>query len=425
MSESIPTNRPEEQVRSGNTVLKWMLRILLKVIVPIVIVALALGFLKYQMDTRPRAERRPQDQQSRLVTVEVVQIESRPAMIQAMGTVRAATEVTLTPEVTGIINAMDPSVLPGGIVKEGQVLYRIDSRDYETIVQQRQSEVVKAELALKLEVGSQTVARQEYELLGELVDEQDRALVLRKPQLESARQSLTAAQAALIKAQLDVQRCTIRSPFNAVIKAKLADVGARVSPTAPLATLTGTDEYWIEALVPMDQLQWILFPDGGQTESSKVRINNSSAWQQGQFREGRVLRLMGQLEEAGRMAQLIVSVPDPLRLQQDTNLPPLLIGSYVRAEIEGIPIPDVVVLRREYLRDGGNVWVMNDSNVLEIRPVEIVFRSREAVYISKGLSEGDHIVSSDLPVAVEGMPLRLEGDTSEAHRSDNGGDKQQ
>ena len=425
MSKSIPTNRPEEQVRSGNTVLKWMLRILLKVFVPIVIVALALGFLKYQMDTRPRAERRPQDRQARLVTVEIVHTENRPAIIQAMGTIRAATEVTLTPEVTGIINAMDPSVLPGGIVKEGQILYRIDSRDYEAIVKQRQSDVIKAELALKLEVGNQTVARQEYELLGELIDEQDRELVLRKPQLESARESLVAAQAALEKAQLDVQRCTIRAPFNAVIKAKLADVGARVSPTAPLATLTGTDEYWVEALVLMDQLHWIQFPDRGQTEGSKVRINNSSAWKQGQFREGRVLRLMGQLEEAGRMAQLIVSVPDPLRLQQNSNLPPLLIGSYVRAEIEGIPIPDVVVLRREYLRDGGNVWVMNDSNVLEIRPVEIVFRSRETIYISKGLSEGDHVVSSDLPAAVEGMPLRLAGDTSEAHRGDNGGNEQQ
>lgn len=424
MSKSIPTNRPEEQARSGNTVLKWMLRILLKVIVPIVIVALALGFLKYQMDTRPRAERRSQDRQARLVTVEIVHTENRPAMIQAMGTVRAATEVTLTPEVTGIINVMDPSVLPGGIVKEGQILYRIDSRDYEAIVKQRQSDVIKAELALKLEVGNQTVARQEYELLGELIDEQDKELVLRKPQLESTRESLVAAQAALEKAQLDVQRCTIRAPFNAVIKAKLADVGARVSPTVPLATLTGTDEYWVEALVPMDQLHWIQFPDRGQTEGSAVRIDNPSVWKQGQSREGRVLRLMGQLEEAGRMAQLIVSVPDPLRLQQNANLPPLLIGSYVRAEIEGIPIPDVVVLRREYLRDGGNVWVMNDSNVLEIRPVEIVFRSRETIYISKGLSEGDHVVSSDLPAAVEGMPLRLAGDTLETHRGDNGGNEQ-
>jgi RND family efflux transporter MFP subunit len=409
MSESIRTKQSAEESRPAKTLFKGVLRIFMKAVVPLAIVAMALGFLKYQMDTRPKAERRSSDQRARLVTVETVQTESRPALIQAMGTVRAATEVTLTPEVTGIIIEMDPSVLPGGIVGRDQILYRIDSRDYEAIVKQRQSEVVNAELALKLEVGNQTVARQEYELLGELIDEQDRELVLRKPQLESARQSLAAARAALLKAELDVQRCTIRSPFNAVIKTKLADVGARVSPTAPLATLTGTDEYWVEALVPMDQLQWIQFPNGGQAEGSSVHIENPSVWKQGQYREGRILRLMGQLEEAGRMAKLIVSVPDPLRLQHDANLPPLLIGSYVRAAIEGISVPNVVILQREYLRDGNNVWVMNDTDALEIRKVDIIFRSREAVYISHGLSDGERVVSSDLSTAVEGMPLRLNG----------------
>ena len=115
----------------------------------------------------------------------------------------------------------------------------------------------------------------------------------------------------------------------------------------------------------------------------------------------------------------------PLRLKSDGDLPPLLIGSYVRTEIEGLAIPDVVVLRREYLRDGGNVWVMNNSGALEIRPVEIVFRNRETVYVSKGLSDGDRVISSDIPAPVEGMPLRIEGDTRKARPGDNAGDKQQ
>lgn len=417
MTDSTIQTQSSQKKGIGMTLLKWLLRVLYKVVLPAVIVFAGFGFYKYQMDTRPQAQRRPPERQARLVTVERFNRQTQPAVINAMGTVRAATEVTLTPEVTGIVTFMDPTVLPGGLVKAGQVLYRIDSRDYETVVQQRQSEVARAELALRLELGNQTVAMQEYELLGDLIDEQDRELVLRKPQLQEAQESLAAARAALAKAKLDVDRCTIRAPFNAVIKAKTADVGARVSPTAPLAVLTGTDEYWVETLVSVDQLRWIQFPRGEGADGSQVWITNPTVWGEEQYRKGLVLRLMGQLEESGRKAQLIVSVPDPLGLNGDGDLPPLLIGSYVRAEIEGSAVPDVVVLPREYLREGHIVWVMNKKDALEIRKLEILFRGRETVYVSQGLSDGERVVSSDLSAPVEGMPLRVDGgeSTSEAN----------
>ncbi len=388
--------------------LKWALRILLKVVLPIAIILFGVGFYRHQMDTRPEAQRRRPQRAARLVTVETFDKETRRAVVVAMGTVRPAVEITLTPEVAGLVVYKDPDVIPGGLIEKGEVLYRIDSRDYETIVQQRQSELARAKLELKLEQGSQTIAQQEYAMLGEEIDEQDRELVLRKPQLEHARQAVAAAEAALARAKLDVKRCTIRAPFNAVVKVKGADIGARVSATAPLAVLTGTDEYWVEALAPMDQLRWIQFPDRTQTEGSRVRIDNPAVWRHGEYRQGRVLRLMGQLEEAGRMAQLIISVSDPLGLDGEPDTPPLLIGGYMRVEIEGHSIPDVVVLPRAYLRDGGNVWVMNDEDNLEIRAVEIVFRGRDAVYVAGGLVGGERVVTTDLSAAVDGMPLRLE-----------------
>ncbi len=300
-------------------------------------------------------------------------------------------------------------------------MYRIDSRDYETIVQQRQSEVARAELALRLEQGNQTVARQEYELLGDLVEDQDRELVLRQPHLQEAQESLASAKAALAKAKLDVERCIIRSPFNAVIKTKHADVGARVSPTAPLAVLTGTDEYWVETLVSINQLTWIQFPVSERSEGSRVLIRNPSVWREEQYREGRVLHLMGQLEEAGRLAQVIVSVPDPMGIEGNSDLPPLLIGSYVRVDIEGVSIPDVIVLPREYIHEDNSVRVMNDQDALEIRRVEIVFRGREEVFVSKGLFDGDRVVTSDLAAPVDGMPLQIKGAIPQGQNSNTAG----
>ena len=134
-----------------------------------------------------------------------------------MGKVMPSREVILSPEVMGVINIIDPIVVPGGIIQKGQTLFKIDSRDYETIVKQRQSDVAQATLNLKLESGSQAIAQQEYKMLEEVIEEQDKELLLRKPHLQKTQMNLDAAQAMLEQAQLNVRRCTIQSPFNAIM----------------------------------------------------------------------------------------------------------------------------------------------------------------------------------------------------------------
>jgi RND family efflux transporter MFP subunit len=406
MEQNKHSNATEAKKNSAS-ITRWSV-ILCNITIPLLIVAAGVGFLKYQMDTRPKAERRKPERQSRLVTVQTVRREKGTAIIPGMGTVLASREIVLSPEVTGVITSIDPSVIPGGFVSAGQILYRVDSRDYETIVKQRESEFAKAYLDLKLETGNQTVAQQEYRLLEEIIQQEDIELVLRKPHLHSACQSLQAAQAALDKAKLDVERCSIRAPFNATIKSRYADIGARVSPSTSLAELTGTDEYWIEVMVPMIQLSWVDIPYSHEQTGSAVRIYNSAAWGDEIYREGRVVRLLGQLEKEGLLARLLVSVQDPLHLQRPDSLPPLLIGSYVRVEIIGRQMDNVIALSRAFLREGNSVWIMDENNQLKIRGVTIAYSNRETVFITEGLQSGEKVVTTMISTPVDGLPLRLE-----------------
>lgn len=406
----------EQNKHSDNSVIaqaqspkpKRTARFLAKSLVPLLVIAAGVGFLKYQMDTRPEAERRKPERQARLVMVMTVNKEEGTALLHGMGTVAPSRQVALCPEITGVITSIDPAVIPGGFVKAGQVLYQVDCRDYQTIVKQRESELAKAQLEFKVETGNQTVARQEYELLSALIQEEDTELVLRKPQLQNAQQALQAAEAALQKARLDVDRCSVRAPFNAIIKSRYADLGARVSPSAPLVELTGTDEYWIEVKVFTNQLSWIEIPSDLSQKGSPVRVFDSAAWPDATYREGNVIRLLGQLEEEGRLARVLVAVPDPLHLQRNDSLPPLLIGSFVRAEIVGRPMSDVIVLPRSCIRDGDSVWVMNEKDQLEIRPITVVYSNKETVFVARGLEEGERIVTTMISAPVDGMPLRVE-----------------
>jgi hypothetical protein len=139
-----------------------------------------------------------------------------------------------------------------------------------------------------------------------------------------------------------------------------------------------------------------------------------SVWASGTYRDGAVIRLLGQIEEQGRLAQVLVSVKDPLALDSDaSDVPPVLVGSYVRVEIEGKTLPNVFAIKRDYLHDGENVWIMDENNRLKILPVVIVFRDKERVFLSNGLRAGDRIVTTDISAPVDGMLLRLGGSSGE------------
>ena len=329
---------------------------------------------------------------------------------------------------------------------------------------QRESAILQAEAAVLIERGQQAVAEREYKLLGRELPEADRDLVLRKPQLqqaqaalgsakaakgaaEAARQAAIAAKAsaealtrsaeaavegaeagkaaaevALKQAKLDLERATIRAPFNAIVEAEAVDKGSQVSPQTSLATLVGTDEYWAEVSVPVDQLRWIQFPKANGGRGSSVRIYNEAAWGPDQYRAGHAARLTGALEPEGRMARILVAVPDPLGLREASARPPtLLIGSYVRVEIDGLELENVVPLDRGLVHEGDSVWVMNAQGKLEIRKVTIAFRGRERLLVTDGLAAGDKLVTTNLAAPVAGTPLRTGSDAAQEGAAPNAG----
>src|SRR5690606_28005113 len=143
-----------------------------------------------------------------------------------------------------------------------------------------------------------------------------------------------------------------------------------------------------------------------------VKIVNTTSWPAGQYRVGKLFSLVGALDEQTRLARVLISVPDPLvrRIDNDT-LPPLMIGTFVEAHIQAREIKDVIRLKRDYLRQGETVWVMVDGK-LNIREVDILFQDNEFVYIQKGLSDKDLVVTTDLSSVVEGSALRREENQS-------------
>lgn len=380
---------------------------IIRTLMPLGILAAGAAVAFWLMETSPQAKPRPQVHNATLVGVTSVDYSPQQTVISGMGTITAAHNVELKPQVSGEIIELNRNLVPGGHFRQGETLLTIDPTDYRLTMRQLATDVAKAESDLQLEQGNQLVAQKEYKLLGETVSDVEKVLMLRRPQLENLRATLEAAQAKLEQARVDLGRTQIKAPFNAVVQSRSADVGARASESTVLATLVGTDVYWVEVSVPVSQLRWIRIPQTDGDQGALVRVYDSAAWGDGVFRPGRVVRLEADLEEQGRMARLLVRVEDPLSLLPDnTGQPRMLIGSYVRVEIEGQTMTSAAAIDREFIRNGSDVWIMEDNGNLSIRPVEIAFRGIDHILVTGGISPGENLVVTDLAAPVEGMLLR-------------------
>ncbi len=351
-------------------------------------------------------------QMAMLVKVEPAEKGDFKPIIVATGTVQPVEDVMLSPLVGGQVIRRDDSFIPGGFVKKGEVLLQIDPSDYRNTLELRKSELQQAETNLDVEMGRQEVAEQDLELLGiDSLSQDQKSLVLRKPQLNSVEANLKSARASVQQAQLNLSRTTIKAPFDAHILSQNVTIGSQVSPGDNLGRLVGTDFYWINLTVPVNKIKWLHFPGSDSEKGSPVKILSTSAWNEGEFREGYLYKQVGALDDQTRLARVLVRVPDPLGRNSEKDKPELMIGSFVEAHMQAEEIKDVVRLNRDLIRSNNTVWVMQEGE-LQIRDVEILLTDAKYSYIKKGLEDGDSVVVTNLSTVSNGIKLRTEKDSN-------------
>lgn len=387
---------------------KRPMNLVLKAVLPVLILMLAGGIAVSIVNTAPQPERHPKPRQPRLVETVAIDVTKQILTLEAWGQVQPVHQITLRSQVNGKIIAVSPELVPGGRFTAQETILRLDPTDYALAVRQRQSDLAKARVALVLEEGNQVVAKQEFDLLGETINEQEKSLVLRLPQLSAMKADVDTAAAVLQSARLALSRTIIKAPFDATVIRHHVDLGTYVTTTSDLVTIAGTKEYWVELAVPIAQLRWITIPGTPDETGSAVKLFQENVWGKERFRTGRVVRLLTDLELEGRMARLLVAIQDPLNLQeQNKGKPRVLIGSYLRAEIEGTELEQLAKVDRRWIHDQDTVWIMNPDNALEIRQVTVAYRGQQNVFISEGLATGERLIVTDISAPTEGMPLRL------------------
>jgi RND family efflux transporter MFP subunit len=340
-----------------------------------------------------------------LVTATAIEQSNMPIPVRGTGTVVAAQQVSLVPQVGGKIIETDARLMPGGRFTAGETLARIEPRDHQATLDLARSNAQRAELELSLEQGRSDVAKREWELLRD-DGSSPSDLALRKPQLALAEQSVTAARGALTAAQLNFSRTRLRAPFNAVVINESIDLGQVVGPGNPIATLVGTDRLWVNVSLPLAEMDVLQLEARDGVGSAAVVLHRLADGRQLRF-EGVALQMGGALDPATRQAQVTVAIDNPFD-QKEVPLP-LLPGAYVEVIFEGLIAQEVSQIPRSALHNGDTAWVSVDG-ILTPRKVTISGGDIDNVLVGDGFEEGDLLVTTALSLPLEGTAVQIIGD---------------
>ncbi len=374
-----------------------------RLLLPLLIVIAGAVATRGLIGLRSVAARKPAKAAAPSVNVIEVVEASAPAMIVANGLVKPAMEVTIQPEVNGRIVWVSPSLVPGGRVARGQLLAKIDRRDYELIIRQEESRVRKAELELELEAGRQKIAKREWELLGQPTSGAAPDLALRKPHFAVAKWNLDAAQSGLERSKLSLERTELRAPFNAVVMSEHVEKGQLVGPATKAAHLIGTDRARVEVSVPVERLGVIEIPDVNAETGSKVAVSHILGDGSRIEREGRIVTLIGELGSLTRMAQLLVDVAAPFATDGGT---PLLPGAYVEVTISGRQLKDTYRLPRVAVHQNAAVWAVVDDRLVR-RAIEVLWGDGEHAFVRGAIGPGDRVVTTLPALPIDGMTVQV------------------
>ena len=316
------------------------------------------------------------------------------------GEVRSVTEINVIPQVSGRIIQVADEFIDGGNIKKGQPLIWIDDRDYRLATISAESRVAQAKKLLEREIAESELAKKDWEELGE---GEASPLTLRIPQLEEARALLNAAEADLEKAKLNLERTVINLPFDGLIKKKNAGIGQYVNAGSILGSAFSTEKVLIPLPLTDTELSYLGLPLGyeskGYFDGPKVIFRSYISRKNIEWL-GRITRTSGSIDSQTRLVYAYAEVLNPY--DED---PPLAIGTYVDAEIEGNFISNGFILPIAAIKNDNEIYVIDQNSKLKIKKIEIVGTEEDKVIVKGDISELDMVVISTINTGYEGMEL--------------------
>lgn len=375
-----------------------------QVLVTVVVLTIGLGFAWLILTGKPKPAIQPQEDLLKpVVSVIVTEPKSAVLAVHTQGTVEPRRRISVVAQVGGKVAAVSGNFVEGGFFEPGAVLLEIESDDYEFAIARAQSQVAAAEQRVAEERGRNRQAKREWRELG---SPEANALFLREPQLKAAETALLAAQADLAASELALERTRITVPFPGRIQATYVDLGQYVTPGTPLGDAYGIDTVEVRLPLSDKQLAALRLPlHAQQSVARPVTLSSDFGGRRWQW-EAEIRRIDAVIDRDSRVVHAVAEVDQPFT-PTPTGRPPLVPGMFVQADIMTPAIDNLVRLPAGALRSDNSLLIVDDSEHLQRRVVDVIRRTEEWVWVA-GLPANLRVVGEQTPLLMAGLMVDVE-----------------
>lgn len=375
---------------------------------PLVIIGGLLAVAAIIVLNPPKVEFQKNDSGPRIsVETEAVELTDFQIDVASYGIVRPRIQSMLASQVSGQIVETSPSFDEGGYFRQGDMLLRVDARDYEADVRIAQAALADARQALAEEEARAAQARIDWVRLGNEGDAPD--LVLRKPQLLASLARVASAEASLTKARLDLERTTVRAPFDGRVLRQMVDLGQILSVNTEVAEIYSVGIAEVRLPIANSDLKYIDLPEDQSLNDANGSIPATiysdlvadDAW------EASIVRTEGAIDDNARQLHVLAEISDPFQADGEHRAP-LKIGQYVTARIRGRRLTDVIIIPAKTIYQGSYVYLVEDG-LLQRKDVDVAWSNSEDALISAGLNAGDTLIVTALGQVTSGTRVSVVG----------------
>ncbi|HJO21521.1 MAG TPA: efflux RND transporter periplasmic adaptor subunit [Candidatus Marinimicrobia bacterium] len=373
---------------------------MIKYLKPLFIIfgAIVIAFAIYilgQVSPSPVEAPRPLD-----VNVQILTPVDYEVKIKSTGTTIPIIQTILTSEVGGEVIYRSKKFSEGSSVIAGEILAKIDDTDLQLQYKNALLQLASAEVQLAVQEAEAEIAQEAWSKVGEGIAKD---LTAKKPQLKQAKAALEVAKAQVQSAEKKLNKTEITAPYTGRIQNINIDLGSTILPGQPIGSMYTSNEIEVTLSVKDSDLQFLDIPmDGRKLNPDQRSLVIIKSLYKGKMQEwsGNLERVDGVIDPMTRMIKLIAIFKNNFI---ENTKPTLPIGLFVEAEISGRQLTDVFIIPDTALTPNSELWVLNQSNALEIRKINIATRTKDYIIVESGVSAGERIVVSKLSIATNGM----------------------
>lgn len=329
-----------------------------------------------------------------LVTVVKATAQDVPRYLDEIGRNGAYENVNVTPQVSGRI--VERHFQDGENLRKGQLLFVIDPRPYKA--QLDSAEATLAQNKAALDLAKIQFSRDEEIINTRAISKQD--YDTKKNAVDVGQAQVSAAEAAVETAKLNLDYCYIHSPIDGRAGARLVDIGNVVQANAgSLLSIQRLDPIYAEFTITERDLPDVQKQMSHGGLKAQVRLPSEK---EGDARTGRVEFLDNSVQSGTGTVNLRATISNP-----DHHFWP---GQFVDVKLVLATEKGAVLVPSEATQvsqQGPFVYVVKTDNTAELRPVKLGQRQGPDVVISQGLNPNEQVVLTGQMLVRPGGKVRI------------------